>query len=1450
MKAAFESMEKNGELLWQPYVDGVGEIQQRIKDAYQDANYVNASLQEKLTTRLGQTLAYIAPDTVSSLLTFATGGMPVFFGSQSQDMYELARQYGVGQREAMGIAVSSSLIEGALEKVGFNSLLGKNKGAATSSLLNRIGTRILTSEAITEGLQNISAKSFERTFRDDLGWDEFAETTILSMIGGAMADISFGAVNTILEGVQKQQYKDMKAADTMTKVTTDLVYGIGAIGELDLQQTNLRTRTISSLVNPLASTKPFVGPTINPIMPVKSIETAQDMASVRTGDTAYFKQSEDIRIVPDAMGRHYNEYEAAKVRAMDYDVAKKHITENYVDLDTETQAAIRDVLDWDNKQTWTIDQVAKAMQLYSDPNLYNAIVIRDDVRGSVVAPMGVEYIANSAELLLLRDSMISEMITDLETRADNSVMRQFYNDIKVNKAYNQIVDGDTIQKIWDASRKTEQVLNENPWINEARQYDSFGEFADAMGQIITDKLIENATKIKKMINPQKILLEKYVAQSKGIERGSKAGWSEAKKLFTKMARSQKHNLVELQQTMYMYMTRNPIVDQHYTTAGKNVIIKKIINLSKKASEDSMRNSANQIIEMIDKKMVPARMRAIADKQLTSEQIRKAKLDWEGFTPDMDMWTALPKLIEASKRAAQAEQTVENMQRFEELVDRQNRLYKEGRVRMHEKVAEQKLLRSETYKKIEEEITRFGANRESMGKLGKMLEEAYANPSLLTELVGENFANETWFKTFKSQDQNGAGFALEVKELKDLHGVDKVWARFERHTLLGKTPKQAAKTRAKYGVEFTITDKEGMPRQIKLLKDEAMLFYLALQDQGSRYALLGEHGSDFRISHDSTEGSVYGTLTEEQARQFERFYEGDSDTQVMVSFFRDLINLGYEKAAVVYKQNTGLDLPSVPNYVPIDVFESLVSSLDQYMAGGQVGNVMMGLEQYIGSFKDRRPNVKKTVNMFSALAVAAKYTDMIKSYVSYAKPIKDMQYMMKGLGKTLDNKVGQHFTQAINNYINSLNPYIQYKGKTLDTVVQAYIISREVSRILWFRPTTMAKQFASILAAGGVVEGFGIGQITRGTKEAANLLLDKNKRAVIEHSFPTLFDIRLTGFDPSFDFLTGERGRTGGTLLGVVESHKTFTGGNAWQKYVAKPGGFIMRFLNDGNFNVVITTYLAWEAKKQGKDLSKMSLSELSAFAEQHYDNAAKIIAISQPQYGAANRVGALANKHSAIGSTFHLFKAASLANANGARRAWARYKNGDIDFKTAAFQINSSFVVPALWCATVSLVSKGAIYSLIKSAMTPKEERKILEEAEEMETMATQLLGVAKQITADTLGQFPLLGEMIWAVERTVSAFKGQKYFTPTLNNLALNNLNDTLIATFELASWIGEIASEETYEQSNRSREQYRGDLKWKNEKRIEKVIDSGLKLLDAMGGVNFSSINKKIKEIINEED
>jgi len=174
-------------------------------DYFKDEEFLQEYEQKTITERLKEnpreTFEIYAPNVLgsglgmiaSNILTGGTGTGAVFMGAATgEDIKNMAIQNGVEPQKAETIGIATAIPVMLLERVGFDTILGKG---ALKNVGTSFGGRILKSalsEAGTEALQEEVQIEMERTFKDVTGSDARARIG-MAALGGAFGGVVFGS---------------------------------------------------------------------------------------------------------------------------------------------------------------------------------------------------------------------------------------------------------------------------------------------------------------------------------------------------------------------------------------------------------------------------------------------------------------------------------------------------------------------------------------------------------------------------------------------------------------------------------------------------------------------------------------------------------------------------------------------------------------------------------------------------------------------------------------------------------------------------------------------------------------------------------------------------------------------------------------------------------------------------------------------------------------------------------------------------------------------------------------------------------------------------------------------------------------------------------------------------------------------------------------------------------
>jgi hypothetical protein len=181
-------------------------------DKIQETEYIkpskewsSAPLKDKLTTKLGETLAILGPNIIPSFALYAVHpavGLGVAVSSTANEIEREAIKYGVEDNKAEKLALVSGIAIGALDRIVPDEIFSSSQKASfAKEFIKRVVLNSLKeggTEVTQEGLQ-VAA---EATFRKDLGLDEiatrFAMSALAGVFGGGGATTIMGTINNAI----------------------------------------------------------------------------------------------------------------------------------------------------------------------------------------------------------------------------------------------------------------------------------------------------------------------------------------------------------------------------------------------------------------------------------------------------------------------------------------------------------------------------------------------------------------------------------------------------------------------------------------------------------------------------------------------------------------------------------------------------------------------------------------------------------------------------------------------------------------------------------------------------------------------------------------------------------------------------------------------------------------------------------------------------------------------------------------------------------------------------------------------------------------------------------------------------------------------------------------------------------------------------------------------------
>lgn len=206
--------------------------------------WTDAPIEEKLTSRVGETIINIGPSILGSLIPYAVNpyaGFAVTASSTADDVKTEAMSYGVESDKAQSLGAATGLIVGALDKIVPDEILSpKVKQTFIQSLAKRLFRVSITAskEVGTEMAQENVQLIAESTFRDDLGFDEVKTRNAMSAFGGLLGGGVMGSLADFTNNVlRKDILKDPNVketseyADQVRKSTEDPDLGYGYVAK-------------------------------------------------------------------------------------------------------------------------------------------------------------------------------------------------------------------------------------------------------------------------------------------------------------------------------------------------------------------------------------------------------------------------------------------------------------------------------------------------------------------------------------------------------------------------------------------------------------------------------------------------------------------------------------------------------------------------------------------------------------------------------------------------------------------------------------------------------------------------------------------------------------------------------------------------------------------------------------------------------------------------------------------------------------------------------------------------------------------------------------------------------------------------------------------------------------------------------------------------------------------
>ncbi|MCR4337778.1 MAG: hypothetical protein NUV91_08250, partial [Candidatus Omnitrophica bacterium] len=179
--------------------------------------YKNATLKEKLSTQLPETVLHLGPSVIGSLAWYLLGsgvGAGVQALAVADDIKGYARKDGMDENLSDVLGLSAGLTVGIIDKLGFDKVFGSKtlSDQFIKGFVLRLGKKAFI-EGGTEVLQEDVQLAAEATVRDDITLDEVTERNVMSFLGGSLGggvgsvivDIFNGTKNQINKSAQQKE---------------------------------------------------------------------------------------------------------------------------------------------------------------------------------------------------------------------------------------------------------------------------------------------------------------------------------------------------------------------------------------------------------------------------------------------------------------------------------------------------------------------------------------------------------------------------------------------------------------------------------------------------------------------------------------------------------------------------------------------------------------------------------------------------------------------------------------------------------------------------------------------------------------------------------------------------------------------------------------------------------------------------------------------------------------------------------------------------------------------------------------------------------------------------------------------------------------------------------------------------------------------------------------------
>lgn len=239
-----------------------------------------------------ETVLHLGPSIFASVGAFALNpafGFSANVGSTANQVKDDAITYGVREDKAELLGLGTGILVSALDKIVPTKTFGSEvvKNQFTGGLIRRLFKSTVT-EGLTEVAQEDIQIAAERTFRDDLTWDEITTRNVMAGFGGILGGSGMEVISSYFNKTQKELLEDEPGIIEYIKQNKD-----NAI--LEPQQ------AISAIINtPLENTsegKEIVKAAIQAQSDARSIKISYESGNleVQIVDNAISPRSEELK---------------------------------------------------------------------------------------------------------------------------------------------------------------------------------------------------------------------------------------------------------------------------------------------------------------------------------------------------------------------------------------------------------------------------------------------------------------------------------------------------------------------------------------------------------------------------------------------------------------------------------------------------------------------------------------------------------------------------------------------------------------------------------------------------------------------------------------------------------------------------------------------------------------------------------------------------------------------------------------------------------------------------------------------------------------------------------------------------------------------------------------------------------------------------------------------------